>query len=953
MRLQRLVLALGIVAVIWFQIWTISTSSFPVGKLSRHEADYYNLLTEGFLDGHLYLNREVPAELLNAEDPYDPAKRPPSAGMHDVSYYRGHYYLYFGAAPVVCLFIPFKLLTGCALPQAYGNLIFVTLGYVIAALLWLRLRRRYFPQSGIIVGIGGILALGFCAMTLAVLRRPSVWELPIAAGYMFAMACLACCYSGLHAPRNRLGWWIATGLCLGFAIGSRPVYIAGVGLIAIVLWRRARSAWPTLFSALRHWGWWREVAAFAAGLGVPLICVFLYNYFRFGNPLEFGLRYQLTALYEAHVRHFSLTFVPYNFYIYYLAPAHLGRYFPFFQLITPPAKAPEGYYGFEFPYGVLVNMPCLCFAFVAAAAACFGRRTEPILKSFVLANVTFYVGVALFLLGFVTGAQRYMADFTPALCLLAVTGLLIAEAGLARVLNKWRLVLFVLMGGLVGWSALFGAMISFQLHGIYKFVAPASYARVARWFNYPAHYWEKAFEYKPGPLKIRLRFPANRAGAVEPIVATGWEFYSDHLFVYYLDDHHIRIGFEHVSHAASYSDPLEIDFSREHTLIVQMGSLYPPRYHPFYDRLSPMAATSIANWLSVSLDGVTVLRRAQEFYDSAPESVLIGGGHPIEIFGKKFTGEILGVSREPANKWKMPRVIDGPIAMEIYFPDDANGRVEPVLVCGKPGAANALYAKYISPGKLRFGIDSWGYGAVESDVISFNPKRQHTLAIFSPALLGVELPADDARGDSVYLQLDGEPVWHTRIPQRFSGPQPVEFARNSIGLSTCQDAFSGAVFDVRLIGVTKPLPKLAAAMNFALQFFPNNDGAGHADPLFVFGAPPKADIIFLKYETTDIVRFGFDHWSQDATQSPAIQLVPNQPHQVNISISPREHDRADIVIELDGRRAWETTETIYDLTGQSVAIGRNTIGATTCTPSNGGVIFEAAATPVVASGNAK
>src|SRR5436305_2797670 len=93
-----LVATFGLVGV--FYVWTVRSNGEP-WKFGRPQKDYYNLLIDGFLSGQLALKVEVPPALLQLADPYDPRTRPPGLALHDASLYRGRYYLYFGAAPVV------------------------------------------------------------------------------------------------------------------------------------------------------------------------------------------------------------------------------------------------------------------------------------------------------------------------------------------------------------------------------------------------------------------------------------------------------------------------------------------------------------------------------------------------------------------------------------------------------------------------------------------------------------------------------------------------------------------------------------------------------------------------------------------------------------------------------------------------------------------------------------
>src|SRR4051812_15161928 len=85
-------------AIGWFYLWTAQSNNDP-WKFGTEQNDYYNFLIDGWLDGQLNMKVPVAPELLALPDPYDPALRPPGLGLHDASFYKGKYYLYFGAAP--------------------------------------------------------------------------------------------------------------------------------------------------------------------------------------------------------------------------------------------------------------------------------------------------------------------------------------------------------------------------------------------------------------------------------------------------------------------------------------------------------------------------------------------------------------------------------------------------------------------------------------------------------------------------------------------------------------------------------------------------------------------------------------------------------------------------------------------------------------------------------------
>jgi hypothetical protein len=77
--------------------WTTASSfdePLRIRPAGHPETDHFNLLSHGFLKGHLHLDGEVPAALLEAPNPYDPATRPHVPVLHDASLYRGKYYIY-------------------------------------------------------------------------------------------------------------------------------------------------------------------------------------------------------------------------------------------------------------------------------------------------------------------------------------------------------------------------------------------------------------------------------------------------------------------------------------------------------------------------------------------------------------------------------------------------------------------------------------------------------------------------------------------------------------------------------------------------------------------------------------------------------------------------------------------------------------------------------------------
>jgi hypothetical protein len=270
------------------------------------------------------MSKEPSAAMRALADPYDPAQNG-ALRIGDASYYKGHYYLYFGATPAALVLMPYGILAGRELSASVAIFIFCTAGFLAASAQWLAVRRRYFPGSAAWAGAAGVLMLGLGTHVLALQRRPLIWELPIAAGYAFTMLALAAIYAALHGRRPILSMGLA-GLSLGFAVGARPTCLLGAGMFLPALWHLRRCAGDRS-------AWWRCGLAAAVALSICVAAVLAHNHARFGEFLEFGQNYQLSGAYESKVKHFSPAYLGHNFGIYYFQWANWSRVFPFVEAV--------------------------------------------------------------------------------------------------------------------------------------------------------------------------------------------------------------------------------------------------------------------------------------------------------------------------------------------------------------------------------------------------------------------------------------------------------------------------------------------------------------------------------------------------------------------------------------------------------------------------------------------
>ncbi len=464
------VAAIGV--VVWFFHWTVRTSG---GFQPPGEEDYYNFLVRGWRQGHLYLSKAPSPELLALADPYDPVQNS-AVRMGDASYFKGHYYLYFSGAPAVVLLWPYGAITGRELGTTTAIFIFCVMGFLAATGLWLALRRRYFPGSAWWTAPLVVVLLGVSTHVLVLMRRPLVWELPLSSGFAFSMLALGAVYQALHGRRPVAAMTLA-GICYGLAVASRPTCVFGAVLFVPVLWQLRR----TLGGGAR---WWRCASVAAAGVGVCVVALLGHNYARFGNALEFGITYQLSSAYEAKEQHFSLRYAAHNAYIYFLHPGTWSAAFPFVAA-SSVIGGPPGYLGawVERICGLAVTFPFL-WGVVVLPLAWRGRAQDEAgpLRAMLVAIGLFFLTVLAFYLMFYCATPRYMADFTPALMLLAALAALGLERwAQERGWNAW-IASLIAVAGLATVAA--GLAVNFDYHNrSLSKLQPEIWARLERLFS--------------------------------------------------------------------------------------------------------------------------------------------------------------------------------------------------------------------------------------------------------------------------------------------------------------------------------------------------------------------------------------------------------------------------------------------------------------------------------------
>ncbi len=459
-------------AVILLYYWAVRATGDP--SWYDDPGGYYGLLARGLASGHLYLPLEPDPALLALPNPWDPAKNQ-GLGMHDLAFFNGRYYLYHGVVPAVLLFTPWRLVTGRDLPERVAVLLLCIGGYLFSCALFVLLLERLHVNPPLPLLAALLIVLGVCQSVPFLLQRAVVYEVAIAGGYFCLSGAFYFLARALSAEGRRTFLFAMSGVLFGFAPGCRPDEALGAmiaGAVVLIVLMRAKRLGPALLG--------REFMAFMIPVVTCAAALAAYNYARFGNPLEFGQRYQIGGTAYQNVS-LALENVAPGIYYLLFCPPEFTRVFPYAAVaFRPPfgisfALLPSRYF-IEPITGIFALCPAAIAAFVAPFIA-RRRNITAVLWSMLL----FSLSCVLFIASLGLTSHRFEVDYAPeflTLACVAIAAVWVRAAGIAGVLLKTLvsvLLLYSLAAGLA--IGIQGPYDEFLQHN------PRAFVALARWFS--------------------------------------------------------------------------------------------------------------------------------------------------------------------------------------------------------------------------------------------------------------------------------------------------------------------------------------------------------------------------------------------------------------------------------------------------------------------------------------
>lgn len=491
--LKEISLGLLVFAVVVFYIWTATSNykpfQFSIGGVYDTAETLYVDLSEAFLRGQLSLLVEPSRELLSLQDPYDPEQNT-KLRLHDASLYRGRYYLYFGPAPVFTTFIPWRLMTGNPMPHNLAASIFAVSGFVFSVLLLMIIVRGTGLKVSYQAIMIALLLLGICNTVPLVLRRPIMYEVASLSAYFWSMLSLFFIVSFLLFDHRKTIYLGVSSLCYGLAIASRFSYVYGVVIFLVPLWEY-------LDRDAKIGESFKKIAVPVLAIGMPLISIvgmlLLYNYLRFGNFLEFGLKYQLGILRPLDYPFVSIQNIWINCYLHFFHGHIVNGLFPFFHFqpinipesIPIPAYYPLFWVRLEPPTGILVNIPFLWMIIAAwfylaiLKKNTFSRAIQYIALILLLGTVTSWIVITLYSYAHI----RYVLDFLPMLLLLSCLIYLMIYDHFHDLIIGRVIVQCVAIPTVI-YSVLANIGMSIEAFGQFKVGNPEFYTAMERFFDF-------------------------------------------------------------------------------------------------------------------------------------------------------------------------------------------------------------------------------------------------------------------------------------------------------------------------------------------------------------------------------------------------------------------------------------------------------------------------------------
>ena len=344
-KVQKVVLIVAGMGFLYILINSLvcSYSHFePIANVTGESPNIYYQLFDAFKKGQVYLDVKPSDGLLATKNPYAGENRTGYTYLWDHAYYKGKYYCYYGAAPVILVMFPIYLLSGfkyvpTTLLMTEIGVLFSILAFTLALIEVIRVlfKRTNLPvlTFAIITAILSSLLLTNNIYKVGTFTE-GIYRIPYAYGLLFLFLTLFFSLKAYQKQEHRIVYLALTGLSVVLLMASRPTLIFGLILIVPLFIKILIEKYPLKQKVI-------DLLPMVGIVVLGAIGIMIYNYVRFDSVFEFGQSYQLTVTDNTKLAYSVKGIIPTlrNFYI--LPPsANSNGLFPLFSYGYIPDNHP-------------------------------------------------------------------------------------------------------------------------------------------------------------------------------------------------------------------------------------------------------------------------------------------------------------------------------------------------------------------------------------------------------------------------------------------------------------------------------------------------------------------------------------------------------------------------------------------------------------------------------------
>ncbi|MBE6600528.1 MAG: hypothetical protein E7640_04960 [Ruminococcaceae bacterium] len=380
-------------------------------------SDFWVQQFDAFEKGQLHIDVEPSDELNELLNPYDPEERDDIEFLWDRAYFEGHYYSYFGIAPILTVFYPHYFLTGSIPSVSAACLYMAVIAMLFLGFFYRELVIKFAKGANLWLTCVLFFGVAFSSGIFVALSWSDPYYVAVMSAIEWSMIFLFLGFRAMRAESMlaRSILLALSAIALTMTIWSRPT-VALVCLVAVPLFIEYLLRHENLKSKLI------SASAFFVPLACGAVAVMWYNAARFGSPFDFGSSYQLTV---CDIRENQLDvskFFDSIYHFFFKAPSST-RNFPFFAVSNVKPEY-EGYFYCAKGVGALAfGIP------LASLSAPFICRVKKDKYKFatMMTGLAICIFIAFFDYCYAGFDMRYVLDILPILTLLGAIMLLCAH----------------------------------------------------------------------------------------------------------------------------------------------------------------------------------------------------------------------------------------------------------------------------------------------------------------------------------------------------------------------------------------------------------------------------------------------------------------------------------------------------------------------------------------------